>query len=142
VSESNAAEAESTLSHASRAKGQTKAAGRWWAPYMAVIGAISFVFIVVVEVFLPASDARIAVAVLWGAALALLGWWGESRDVHPPKARRRMNVSIAVWLGSYVLVIGPLVRWQAGTSLAWWSLASAVMAAPFLVSAWLEWRRS
>jgi hypothetical protein len=97
---------------------------------------------VVVEVFLPASDARIAVAVLWGAALALLGWWGESRDVHPPKARRRMNVSIAVWLGSYVLVIGPLVRWQAGTSLAWWSLASAVMAAPFLVSAWLEWRRS
>jgi hypothetical protein len=42
----------------------------------------------------------------------------------------------------YLVVIGPLVRWQAGESLGWWSLAAAVLASPLLVGAWREWGRS
>ena len=40
----------------------------------------------------------------------------------------------------YLVVIGPLLRWRAGESLGWWSLA--VLASPFLVGAWREWGRS
>jgi hypothetical protein len=47
----------------------------------------------------------------------------------------------AIWFGAYLLVVGPLVRWQAGTSLGRWSVAAAVLASPFLVGAWRERRR-
>jgi hypothetical protein len=44
--------------------------------------------------------------------------------------------------GGYLIVLGPVVRWQAGSSLAWWSAAAAAMALPFVVGAWWQWTRS
>ncbi|MDQ3764155.1 MAG: hypothetical protein M3460_21990 [Actinomycetota bacterium] len=106
------------------------------------MGVLAFVLIVTVEAFFPSGPARYAALAVWALAMGFLGWWAESHDVHPPKAGRRLYIATALWFGSYLVAIGPLVRWQADTSLAWWTVAAAVMASPFLVAAWLQRRRS
>ena len=126
----------STLGRAAQAERQTRAASRWWPRYMLAMGVLAFALIVAVEVFFPTGGARVAAGVAWVVAVSLLHWWAESHDVHPTRAGRRLFVAMAIWFGAYVVVIGPLVRWQADSSLTWWSLAAAVMASPFLVVAW------
>ena len=132
-----------TLSNASRAQRKTRAASRWYPRYLLLMGVLAFVLIVVGEVFFPSGSARVYAALaVWVLPIGLLSWWAASHDVYPPKARRRLFIAAALWFGSYLFVIGPLVRWQADTSLLWWSVAAAVMASPFLVAAWRERRRS
>lgn len=131
-----------TLSNASRVERQTKAASRWFPRYLLLMAVLAFAPIVAVEVFFPSGIARYAALAAWGLAMGLLSWWADSHDVYPKKARRRLYFATALWFGSYLFVIGPLVRWQADTSLAWWTVAAAVMASPFLVLAWRERRRS
>jgi hypothetical protein len=130
------------LSNASRAERETRAASRWYRGYLLLMGVLAFAVIVAIEAFVPWGPARYAALAAWALAMGFLGWWAESHDVFPARARRRLYIAMALWFGSYLVVIGPLVRWQADTSLAWWSVAAAVMASPFLVAAWLQRRRS
>lgn len=141
VVERDTAQARTALDEAARAGGRTRTAGRWWSGYMASMGLLAFGLIVAVEAFFPSFAARLAAAVAWAVAIGLLGMWARTHTVQPRGGCRRLLVAMAAWFGAYLLVIGPIVRWQAGTSVAWWSLAGAIMALPFLVSAWREWKR-
>ncbi|MGH3392300.1 MAG: hypothetical protein ACRDOO_25805 [Actinomadura sp.] len=132
-------DANAALNDAQRVERQTRAASRWWARYMLLSGILAFALIVAVEVFFPTGAARYGALGAWTLGVVLVGWWADSHGVHPQGARNRYMTAMGVWFLSYALLIGPLVRWKAGTSLAWWSLASAVMASPFLVAAW--WKR-
>jgi hypothetical protein len=134
------AEARATLDDVARVDRETRAASRWWPRYIICMGVLAFALIVAVEVYFPRGAARFVAAGVWALAVVLLGWWAESHVVQPARGGRRLILAMAAWFGIYLVVIGPLVRWQAGQSLTWWSLAAAVMAVPFLVVAWRERR--
>ncbi|WP_020577901.1 hypothetical protein [Actinopolymorpha alba] len=140
--EQDAARARTVLGEAARAGGRTTAAGRWWSGYMVLMGLLAFGLIVAVEAFFPSFAARLAATVAWAMAIGLLGTWARSHEVQPRGGFRRLLIAMAAWFGAYLVVIGPVVRWQAGTSLGWWSAAGGVMALPFLVGAWREGRRT
>lgn len=142
MAEQDEARARTALDEAARARGRTTAAGRWWSGYMVLMGLLAFGLIVAVEAFLPSFAARVAATVAWAVAIGLLGAWARAHDVQPRGGCRRLLIAMAAWFGVYLVVIGPLVRWQAGTSPGWWSAAGAVMALPFLVAAWREWMRT
>lgn len=55
--------------------------------------------------------------------------------VYPAGATRHMYAAFAVWFALYLLIVGPLVRWQFGDSVPAWTLASALMSLPFFVAA-------
>jgi hypothetical protein len=135
MTEPNTPDAGATLRDAERAQSRTRAATRWFAGYALLLGLAAFALVVAVEVFFHAGAARLVAATAWAVTVGLLGWWAESHGAYPPRAGRRLLVANAVWFGLYLLVVGPLVRWQAGTSLGWWAAASAVLASPFLVVA-------
>ncbi len=136
------AEARAALDDVARVERETRAASRWWPRYIIGMGVLAFALIVVVEVYVPRGAARFAATGVWAVAVVLLGWWAESHAVQPARGGRRLVVAMVVWFGAYLVLIGPLVRWQAGQSLAWWSLAAALMAVPFLVVAWRVRRAS
>jgi hypothetical protein len=138
----NPTDARAALDDAARAERRTRAAGRWFPGYLLALGVSAFVLIVAIEAVFPDGFARALASGVWTAGVVLLAWWADRHDVHPPRAGRRVLVAAAIWFGSYLLVIGPLVRWRAGDSLGWWTLAAAAMASPFLAAAWREWRRS
>jgi hypothetical protein len=142
MSDRDTGDARAALDNAARAERQTRAASRWFPRYLLLLGASGFALIVAIEALFPEGSARGYALGAWVLGVALLSWWADTHDVHPERAGRRVLFATAVWFGSYLLLIGPLVRWQAGTSLGWWTLAAAVMASPFLVAAWREWRRT
>lgn len=135
-------EARAALDDAARVGGRTRAAGRWWSGYMVLMGVLAFALIVAVEAFFPSFAARLAATAVWALAMVLVGAWARSHEVQPRGGSRALLIATAAWFGTYLVVIGPVVRWQAGTSLGWWSAAAALMALPFLVAAWREWRRT
>lgn len=142
MNDHNAVDAGAALSEASRAERRIRAASRWFASYLLLMGVLAVALVVAVEVFFPSGGARFAAAAVWALAVVLLSWWAESHDVYPKHAARRLSLATAVWFGAYLVAIGPFVRWQAGTSPVWWSVAAAVLALPFLAGAWWERRRS
>lgn len=135
------AQARTALAEAARAGDRTRAAGRWFSGYLLVMGLLAFGLIVTVEGFFPSFGARVGATVGWALALVLMGAWAQSRQVQPRGAWQTLLIATGVWLGLYLFVVGPVVRWQAGTSLGWWAAAGAVMALPFLAGAWREWLR-
>jgi hypothetical protein len=141
VDDRSGAEARAALRDAAQAERRTRAAGRWFPRYLLLMGVLAYALIVVVEVAFPSGAARFGATATWALAMVLLGLWADAHDVHPHRAGRRLVTATAIWFGAYLLVIGPLVRWQAGTSLGWWLVAAAALASPFLVGAWREWRR-
>jgi hypothetical protein len=130
------------LGEAKRVTDQAKAASRWWPRYVMLLGLLAFSLILTVEVLVPSGPARTGGAAVWAVAVILLGRWAESHDVYPRNARRWLLVAMAIWFGCYLVALGPVVRWLAGSSPVWWSVASAAMAAPFLLVGVREWRRS
>jgi hypothetical protein len=134
-------DAHTALSQASQAQRRTIDAGRWFGRYLLAMAGLGFIQIIAIEVFLPDGLGRHGAITGWLATFGLLNWWASSHDVVPAAATRHLYGAAAAWFGSYLVLIGPVVRWKAGTSLAWWSLASAVMASPFIVAAWRESRR-
>jgi hypothetical protein len=142
MTEQDVTRARTVLDDAARAGGRTTAAGRWWSGYMVLIGLLAFGLIVTVEAFVPSFGARLVATVVWAGAIGLLGMWALSHEVQPQGGCRRLLIAMAAWFGAYLIVIGPIVRWRAGTSVGWWSAAGAVMALPFLLGAWREWRRT
>jgi len=123
------------LRDAARVQDRTRAATRWFAGYALLMGLAAVALVVAVEVFFPSGLTRLVAAAGWAVAVGLLGWWADSHGAYPQRAARRLMVATAVWFGAYLLVVGPLVRWQAGQSPGWWGLAAAALAAPFLVVA-------
>lgn len=142
MNETDQVEAMATLERAQLIERRVKASGRWFPLYMLLSGALAFVLVVAVEAFFPEGAARYAVTAGYAAGVYLLGWWACAHEVHPALGRRRLLVATGVWLGCYLIVIGPVVRWQAGSSPAWWSAAAAAMALPFAFGAWWQWKRS
>lgn len=140
--ERNMTEARTALDNASRAAEQVRAASRWFPTYMAIMGVLAFTYILALEVFFPSGWARLAAGIPWVIGMILVSRWAESHDVYPKRANRMVWIAFAAWFGSYLFVIGPIVRWQMDDSLVWWTLASAVMASPFFIGAWWERRRS
>jgi hypothetical protein len=129
------------LQEARQAGDRTKAAGRWFPSYLLFMGVVAFVWIVALEALFPSGGAGHYAVGVGGVGMGLLGWWADSHDVYPQGASRRTNLALALWFGGYLLVIGPLVRWQAGTSIVWWSVGAAVLASPFFIAAWRAGRR-
>jgi hypothetical protein len=140
MSDHTTSDPNATLGNASRAERQTRAASCWYPRYLLLMAVLAFAFVVAAEV-LSGSAWKYAVLGAWALGMVTLVWWAESHDIFPGKARR-FYIATALWFGSYLVLIGPLVRWQADTSLIWWSIAAAVMASPFLLLAWWERRRS
>jgi len=142
VTDRNPPDPMATLSGASVAERRTRAASRWFVRYMLLMGVLDFALIVATEALLPSGAARYVVIAAWALAVVLLGWWGDSHRVWPAKSGRHVLIATAIWFGTYLIVLGPLVRLWADASLAWWSVAAAVTASPFLIAAWWLRRRS
>ena len=132
----DAAEAHVRLDDAARASRQVRSAGRWFPLYLVLMGLLTCVLVVANEAVFPSGPARHVVSATWALAWIALIWWGSRHAVLPHGGGRRTWIALAVWAVAYVLVVGPLVRWRAGESVVWWSLAAVVMALPFLVAAW------
>ena len=130
------------MAQAQRVEDRTRSASRWFSSYLVIAGCVAFAWIVALEAFFPSGSARSYASGAGALTVVLLFWWRDSHDVLPRGAGRRITVAVAFWFLTYLLLVGPFVRWQAGTSVWWWSLAAAVSASPFFVGAWLERRRS
>lgn len=141
MGQASRSDARTVLDRARLAEERTRAAGDWYPTFLWVVGATSVAWIVVLEVLFHGGSARWYASAGLAAFVGLVAWWGESHDAYPRGANRRLTVATVTWFVAYVWILGPLVRWQAGTSLGWWSLAAAVFATPFFVSAWVEGRR-
>lgn len=121
---------------ASRAHERAVAAGRWFGGYLAVLGIASAVWIVLLEAVFPEGFSRSLVAGVWAVFVVLSNWWAEQRHlVYPAGATRTLIVACAVWFLAYLLVGGPLVRWQFDTALLPWTFAALVLSLPFFVAA-------
>jgi hypothetical protein len=134
-------QARAALDRAAAVAGRTTAAGRWWSGYMVLIGVLAVGLIVMVEAVFPSFAARLVAAIIWAVVIGALGTWAQSHDVQPRGGVRWLLLAMAAWFAAYLVVLGPLVRWRAGTSLGWWCAAAVVMALPFPLAAWREWRR-
>lgn len=134
-------EAGRSISQAHEAQRAVQDAGRWFAGYLVLVGTVCTVQIVALETAFHDGAARVLPTTAGALALGGLWWWADSRDVHPRGSRRSMLVAFAVWYGTWLLLVGPLVRWRVGTSLGWWTLASVLLASPFFVAAW-RYRRT
>ena len=142
--EHTGSEAHDLLTHARQVEERTRLAGRWFPSYLVTAGGLAFATVVAFEVFFPTRSGWGYVAAQAGLALALglLLLWGQSHDVYPHGASRRLTIAVTGWFLGYLLLVGPLVRWQAGDALEWWTLAAALLAAPFFIGAWRARRRS
>lgn len=117
-------------------------AGRWFAGYLILLGVLTAGVIFTQEAIFHTGAARVYANLSWGLALIGLVLWAESHDVHLRGERRWLLVAEGLFLAIYLVLLGPLVRWQAGTSPGWWALASVLFASPFFVAASLCRRRS
>lgn len=138
--------------HGGRADGQHSApdrlreharrAGRWFAGYLVFLGIISAALIFLMEAFFPEGLPRIAIGVVWAIAWLAGSWWAERHSVYPASASRVLWIAMAIWLGLYLLIIGPPVRWQFDQALVPWAIAALANSLPFFVgAAWMAWRR-
>lgn len=127
---------------AGEASRTVRGAGRWFAGYLMLLGVFATGFVFTKETVFHTGSARFYAILPWGLALFGLIWWAESHDVHPRGGSRWLLVAAGLNFAIYVLLVGPLVRWQAGTSPGWWALASVLFASPFFVAAFLYRRRS
>ena len=127
---------------ADEASRKVRAAGRWFAGYLMLLGVLVVGSILTQEAVFHTRPARGYASLPWGLAFMGLVWWAESHDVHPRGKRRWLLVAAGLYFASYAVLLGPLVRWQAGTSPGWWPLASGLFASPFFVAGLLYRRRS
>ena len=120
---------------AESARARAIAAGRWYSGYLATIGVASASWIVLLESVFPYGFPYALTTGAWAVFWALASWWAERHAVFPAGASRALNLATAVWFLSYLLIVGPLVRWQFGTALLPWVIASLLLSAPFFIAA-------
>jgi hypothetical protein len=130
------------VARAERLRARAAADGRWYVWYLAAVAVLSAALVVAVEAFFVDGFARHLALAGWLLATLPVTWWAERRRVRPRGATRSLTVAAAVWFLGYLLLVGPLVRWQFDTSPAAWSLAAAGMSLPFAAAAALMWRRT
>ncbi|WP_188189453.1 hypothetical protein [Nonomuraea sp. SYSU D8015] len=125
------------LAEAERVREQAHRSSRWFSGLLAAFGGASIIWITLLESVWPEGSARSYVAAGW-AVVAGLAAVGTARfRVFPAGATKRMAISAIIWFMLYLVVIGPLARWQLGTSVPGWIAAATVMAVPFFAAAWM-----
>lgn len=125
-----------------RVRARALAAGRWFSGYLAAIGVASAVWIVLLEAVFNEGFSRSITAGAWAVFMALAGWWAERHAVYPAGATRALLLAIGVWFLAYLVLVGPLVRWQFDTALLPWAVAAVLLSVPFFVAAaWMRTRR-
>lgn len=130
------------IDRAERLRTRTVAAGRWFSRYLVGLGFGSAIAMVLWESVFPDGLARGLAISAWCVFMLLASWWAERHAVYPAGASRCQLVASAVWFGSYLLLIGPPVRWKFDNSLLPWALAALVMSLPFFVAAgWMRRNR-
>lgn len=129
------------VADAERARVRAIEAGRWFGWYLAVIGLVSAGWLVLIETAFAEGIARLLAAATWAALVVLASMWAERHAVYPKGATKYLWLAFATWFALYLLLIGPLVRWQFGDALLPWMVASALMSLPFLIAAALVLRR-
>lgn len=122
-------------------RSRTVRAGRWFSGYLVVIGLVSAASIVVIETVFPDGFARSLTVAAWAVFIVLAGWWAEQRSAYPAGASRYLVTATVIWFGAYLLVIGPLVRWQFGEAMLPWIIAALAMSIPFFAAAAILLRR-
>lgn len=120
---------------------RTIRAGRWFSGYLVVIGLVSAASIVVLEAVFQNGFARSLTVAAWALFIVLAGWWAEPRSAYPAGASRYLVIATVIWFGAYLLIIGPLVRWQFGEAVVPWIIAALAMSIPFFAAATLLLRR-
>ncbi|MER7080397.1 hypothetical protein SAMN02982929_00470 [Saccharopolyspora kobensis] len=123
------------LAKAEALRARTALAGRWYSWYLVVLGLVSAAEITLVETVFAEGFARYLVIGAWSACLVLGSWWAARRTALPIKAGSCLIAAIAVWFGAYLLLVGPLVRWQFGTELLPWAMAALGLSVPFFIAA-------
>ncbi|MGP4015801.1 hypothetical protein [Saccharopolyspora sp. 5N708] len=123
------------LARAASLRARAAAAGGWFRWYLVALGIVSAVQIALVETVFSEGFARYVVIAGWAIVWTLAGLWAERRAVFPAKAKWYVMGAMAVWFGCYAVLVGPLIRWQFGTSLLPWVLAALGLSLPFFIAA-------
>jgi hypothetical protein len=132
----------SLVADAERVRTQAVSAGRWFSWYLAAFGVASAIWIVLLESVSPEGFSRGLTAGAWAVFVVLANLWAERHAVYPAGATRLLYFATAAWFLLYLLLVGPLVRWQFDTALLPWTIAALLLSTPFFVAAaWLRARR-
>jgi len=133
----------SPAADAERVRTHAVAAGRWFSGYLAALGVASAILIVLSNSVFPEGFPRSLTTGAWAVfVVALASWWAKRHAVYPAGATRSLYLATAVWFLLYLLLVGPLVRWQFDTALLPWTLAALLLSAPFFIAAaWIRARR-
>lgn len=132
--------AQRSITEATRLREHATAAGRWYGGYLLFLGLASAGLLVLTDALFPDGFGRNLAIGGWFVTVMLASVWAQRRRVFPAGAARATVLATSVWFGSYLLVVGPLVRWQYQDSLLAWTLAAAAMSLPFAVAALLVGR--
>jgi hypothetical protein len=131
----------SLVADAERVRTQAIAAGRWFSYYLIGFGVASATWIVLLDSVFPEGFSRGLTAGAWAVFVALATVWAERHTVYPAGATRLLYLAAAAWFLLYLLVIGPLVRWQFGAALLPWTLGALLASSPFFIAAaWVRAR--
>jgi hypothetical protein len=134
--------AASLVADAERVRTRAVAAGHWFSWYLVAFGVASAAWIVLLDAVFPEGFARSVSAGAWAVFVALASLWAERHAVYPAGASRALYLATAAWLLLYLVLVGPLMRWQYDTALLPWTLAALLLSAPFFIAAaWLRVRR-
>jgi hypothetical protein len=132
----------SLIADAERVRAQAVAAGRWFSSYLIAFGVASTIWIVLLESVFPDGFSRGLIAGAWAIFVVLANVWAERHAVYPVGATRLLYLATAAWFLLYLLLVGPIVRWQFDTALLPWTIAALLLSAPFFgAAAWLRARR-
>lgn len=132
--------ARQALAEAERVRGQVHRASRWFSGFLAAFGVASIVMITLLESVWSEGGARNYVVAGWALVVGLASVGTARFQVFPAGATKRMAISTIIWFTLYLVVIGPLARWQLETSAPGWIAAATVMAVPYFAAAWMSRR--
>ncbi|MDA3648398.1 hypothetical protein LZ318_04945 [Saccharopolyspora indica] len=131
----NEATAAESLAKAEELRARTAGAGWWFSWYLVALGVVSAAELTLIETVFAEGFARSLVIGAWSVCLMLGSWWAAQRTVVPIKATACTMVAFVAWFGAYLVMVGPLVRWQFGTEVLPWAIAALGLSIPFFVAA-------
>ncbi|GLW63557.1 hypothetical protein Arub01_18010 [Actinomadura rubrobrunea] len=131
-------QARAALAEARRVQERARRSARWFTWFLVATGAVSIAWITAMEAVWP--QGRLALAPVWAALFLMAGFWMNRREALPLGAGRSLMAATLTWFALYLVVVGPVTRWQWGTSVPAWTAASAIAALPFFVAAWMRRR--
>ncbi|NKY96500.1 hypothetical protein [Nocardiopsis alborubida] len=132
--------AQRTTTEAARLREHATAAGRWYGGYLLFLGVASAGLLILTDAASPDGFGQGLAAGGWFVTVMLVSVWAQRRRAFPAGAARATALANAVWFGSYLVVVGPLVRWRYQDSPLAWAPAAAAMSMPFAAAALLVGR--